>query len=49
MEVEGREGVSLFCQTGIFAGFSLHIINLAVWISEAAMGGAGDIILIKKE
>jgi hypothetical protein len=31
----------IFCQTGIFAGFSLHIINNAVRISEAAMGGAG--------
>ncbi len=38
----------IFCQTGIFAGFSLYIINNAVRISEAAMGGAGDIILIKK-
>jgi hypothetical protein len=51
-----------FCQTGIFAGFSLYIerkkerkkershliINNAVRISEALMGGAGDIILIKK-
>jgi hypothetical protein len=32
----------IFCQTGIFTGF------LAVRISEAAMGGAGDILLIKK-
>ena len=32
----------IFCQTGIFAGFSLHIINFAVRISAAAM--AGDII-----
>ncbi len=38
----------IFSQTGIFAGFSLHIIYNAVRISEAAMGGAGDIILIKK-
>jgi hypothetical protein len=38
-----------FCQTGIFVGFSLHIINNAVRISEAAMGGAGGIILIKKK
>jgi hypothetical protein len=39
----------IFCQTGIFAGFSLHSINNAVRISEtAAMGGAGDILLIKK-
>jgi hypothetical protein len=37
-----------FFQTGIFVGFSLHIINNAVRISEAAMGGAADIILIKK-
>ncbi len=34
----------IFCQTGIFAGFSLHIINLAVRISEAAMREVGDII-----
>ncbi len=27
----------IFCQTGIFAGFSLHIMNNAVRISEAAM------------
>ncbi len=26
---------------GIFAGFSLYIINNAVRVSEAAMGGAG--------
>jgi hypothetical protein len=32
----------IFSQTGIFAGFSLHIINFAVRTSEAAMGG--DII-----
>ncbi len=32
----------IFSQTGIFAGFSLQIINLAVRISAAAM--AGDII-----
>ena len=38
----------IFCQIGIFAGFSLYIINNAVRISEAAMGGAGGIILIKK-
>jgi hypothetical protein len=37
-----------FFQTGIFVGFSLYIINNAIRISEAAMGGAGDIILIKK-
>ncbi len=29
-----------FPQTGIFAGFSLHIINLAVRISAAVMAGA---------
>ncbi len=29
-----------FPQTGIFAGFSLHIINLAVRISAAVMTGA---------
>jgi hypothetical protein len=34
----------IFCQTGIFAGFSLHIMNNAVRISEATMGGAGEII-----
>jgi hypothetical protein len=28
-----------FSQTGIFAGFSLHIINLAVRISAAMMAG----------
>ncbi len=34
----------IFSQTGIFAGFSLHIINLAVRISAAMM--AGDIIFL---
>ncbi|MFN9898435.1 MAG: hypothetical protein ACK55Z_06495 [bacterium] len=34
---------------GNFAGFSLYIINNAVRISEAAMGGAGDIIFIISE
>jgi hypothetical protein len=34
----------IFCQTGIFAGFSLHIINNAVRISEATMSGVGAII-----
>ncbi len=29
----------IFCQTGIFAGFSLHNINLAVRISAAVMAG----------
>jgi hypothetical protein len=38
----------IFCQTGISAGFSLYRINIAVRIREAAMGGTGDIILIKK-
>jgi hypothetical protein len=40
----------IFCQTEIFPGFSLYIINInnAVRISEAAMGGAGDILLTKK-
>jgi len=34
----------IFCQTGKFRGvFSIYIINNAVRISEAAMGGAGDI------
>jgi hypothetical protein len=37
-----------FPKLGHFAGFSLYIITNAVWISEAAMGGAGDVILIKK-
>ncbi len=32
-----------FCQTGIFAGFSLYIINFVGRISEAAI--AGDILL----
>jgi hypothetical protein len=32
----------IFSRTGIFAGFSLHLINLAVRIGAAAM--AGDII-----
>ena len=35
----------IFSQTGIFAGFSLHIINLAVRISAAAM--TGDIIFFR--
>ncbi len=34
----------IFCQTGIFAGFSLYIINFVGRISEAAI--AGDILLI---
>jgi hypothetical protein len=34
----------IFCQTGIFAGFSLYILTLAVRISAAMM--AGDIILL---
>ncbi|MFN9898438.1 MAG: hypothetical protein ACK55Z_06515, partial [bacterium] len=29
----------IFCQTGIFAGFSLYILNLAVRISAAMMAG----------
>jgi hypothetical protein len=36
----------IFFQTGIFAGFSLHIFNFAVRISEAAMDGTGDIIIL---
>ncbi len=32
-----------FAELGHFAGFSLHIINLAIRISDAAMGGAGNI------
>jgi hypothetical protein len=38
----------IFCQTGTFRGV-FSISNNAVRISAAAMGGAGDIILIKKE
>ena len=34
----------IFCQTGIFAGFSLYINYFPVRISKAAMGGARDII-----
>jgi hypothetical protein len=37
----------IFCQTGIFAGFSLHIINLAVRISEAAMWGVGTLYFLR--
>jgi hypothetical protein len=33
-----------FVKLGHFAGFSLHIMNNAVRISEAAMVGAGEII-----
>ncbi len=33
-----------FAKLGHFAGFSLHIINNAVRISEATMRGVGDII-----
>jgi hypothetical protein len=36
----------IFSKTGIFPGFSLYIINNAVRISEAALGGAGDIIFM---
>ncbi len=32
-----------FAKLGQFAGFSLHIINNVVRISEAVMGGKGDI------
>jgi hypothetical protein len=39
--------VGFFAKLGHFVGFSLN--NNAVWISEAAMGGAGDIILYKNE
>jgi hypothetical protein len=38
-----------FAKLGHFAGFSLYSIDNAVRISEAAMGAAGDIILIKKK
>jgi hypothetical protein len=34
-----------FAKLGQFAGFSLHIINNGGSVSEAALGGAGDIIL----
>ncbi len=34
-----------FAKLGQFTGFSLHIINKGGRVSEAAMGGAGDIIL----
>ena len=34
----------IFCQTGIFAGFSLYILNFDVRISAAMM--AGDIIFL---
>ncbi len=37
----------IFCQTGTFRGV-FSISNNAVRISAAAMGGAGDIIIIKK-
>jgi hypothetical protein len=36
----------IFFQTGIFAGFSLHIFYFAVRISEAAMDGIGNIIIL---
>jgi hypothetical protein len=38
-----------FAKLRHFAGFSLFIINNSVRISAAAMGGAGDIIFIKKK
>ncbi len=38
----------IFCQTGIFAGFSLHIINFVGRISEAAMKGVGDVINVRR-
>ncbi len=46
--ISSNKLLRVFCQTGIFAGFSLYIINNAVRIGEAAMpmGGAGDIIFI---
>ena len=37
----------IFFQTGIFAGFFLHIFNFAVRISEAAMDGTGDTIIYR--
>ncbi len=39
----------IFAKLGNFAGFSPYIINNAVRISEAAMGGARDIIFITSE
>ncbi len=38
-----------FAKLGNFAGFSLYIINNAVRISEAAVGGAGYIIFTTSE
>ena len=38
-----------FAKLGHFAGFSLHMINNAIRISEAAMGGAGYIMYINKK
>jgi hypothetical protein len=37
----------IFCQTGIFPGFSLLIINFVGRISEAAMKGVGDVVFHK--
>ena len=37
----------IFCQTGIFAGLSLHIINFAVRISEAGNRFLGPINVYK--
>ena len=46
--IQTKEKCRIFCQTGTFRGV-FSISNNAVRISAAAMGGAGDIILIKKE
>ena len=35
-----------FAKLGHFAGFSLYIFNFAVRISEAAMDGTGDTIIL---
>jgi hypothetical protein len=39
----------IFSQTGIFAGFSLHIINFAVRISEAATDRGQEGEILKRE
>jgi hypothetical protein len=36
----------LFPKLGIFAGFSLHIINFAGRVSESAIGGGGPILRV---
>jgi hypothetical protein len=39
----------IFPKLGLFAGFSLYIINFAGRNSEVAMGGAGDIIYFRAQ